>query len=88
MRIYIFNSQGVMMKQKIYDILSNILKIDVNDNTSVSMQNCQEWSSIVHIDIIMSLEEEFGILFSESDLPILTSQEAIVKKVEELASSK
>lgn len=76
------------MKQKIYDILSNILKIDVNDNTSVSMQNCQEWSSIVHIDIIMSLEEEFGILFAESDLPILTSQEAIVKKVEELASSK
>lgn len=75
------------MKQKVYEILSKILKTKVDDTTSVSMQNSQEWSSIVHIDIIMSLEEEFDILFAENDLASLTSQEAIIAKVEELAKA-
>ncbi|RDU73849.1 acyl carrier protein [Helicobacter anseris] len=75
------------MKQKVYEILSKILKTKVDDTTSVSMQNSQEWSSIVHIDIIMSLEEEFDILFAENDLASLTSQESIIAKVEELAKA-
>lgn len=75
------------MKQKVYEILSKILKTKVDDTTSVSMQNSQEWSSIVHIDIIMSLEEEFDILFAENDLASLTSQETIIAKVEELAKA-
>lgn len=75
------------MKQKIYDILGKILKTKVDDSTSISMQNSPEWSSVVHIDIIMSLEEEFDILFAENDLANLTSQETIVAKVEELVKA-
>lgn len=70
--------------QKIYEILSNILEIEVNENTHISMQNCQEWTSLAHIDIIMSVEEEFDIVFGQDDLPNLTSQALLIEKTKEL----
>lgn len=68
------------MTNKIYEILSNILETEVNENTNVSMQNCEKWTSLAHIDIIMSIEEELDIVFNQDDLPELTSQEAIIQK--------
>ncbi|MBR2112085.1 MAG: acyl carrier protein [Helicobacter sp.] len=70
--------------QKIYEILSNVLEIEVNENTHISMQNCQEWTSLAHIDIIMSVEEEFDIVFGQDDLPNLTSQALLIEKTKEL----
>lgn len=72
------------IRQKIYTILSNVLEIDVNENTHISMQNCEKWTSLAHIDIIMSIEEEFNIAFGQEDLASLTSQAALVQKVQEL----
>ena len=72
------------IRQKIYTILSNMLEIDVNENTHISMQNCEKWTSLAHIDIIMSIEEEFNIAFGQEDLASLTSQAALVQKVQEL----
>lgn len=71
---------------KIYEILSNILELPVNENTDISMQNCPQWTSLAHIDIIMSVEEEFGIMFAQEDLPHLTSQTKIMQKVKELSN--
>ncbi len=72
------------MTNKIYEILSNILETEVNENTNVSMQNCEKWTSLAHIDIIMSIEEELDIVFNQDDLPELTSQEAIIQKLQGL----
>ncbi len=70
--------------QKIYEILSNVLEIEVNENTQISMQTCEKWTSLAHIDIIMSIEEELGIAFGQDDLPTLTSQDSLINKVKEL----
>lgn len=72
------------IQQKIYKILEQVLEIEVNQNTHITMQECESWSSLAHIDIIMSLEEEFDITFNQEDLPRLTSQEIIVQKIREL----
>lgn len=72
------------IQQKIYKILAQVLEIEVNQNTHITMQECESWSSLAHIDIIMSLEEEFDITFNQEDLPRLTSQEIIVQKIREL----
>ena len=72
------------MTNKIYEILSNILETEVNENTNISMQNCEKWTSLAHIDIIMSIEEELDIVFNQDDLPELTSQEAIIQKLQGL----
>lgn len=73
-----------MPKQKIYEILSQVLEVEVNENTNITMQDCQSWTSLAHIDLIMSIEEEFDITFGQEDLPLLTSQEILIQKVQEL----
>lgn len=72
------------INQKIYAILSDILETEVNESTQISMQTCEKWTSLAHIDIIMSIEEELGIAFGQDDLPTLTSQDSLIQKVKEL----
>lgn len=75
-----------MISQKIYEILSQVLEVEVSEHTHISMQECPAWTSLAHIDIIMSIEEEFDISFGSEDLPLLTSQEILIEKVRELLS--
>lgn len=72
------------MEKRFYEILSSILECEVSENSNLSMKNCPNWTSLAHIDIILSLEEEFGIKFSAKDLEILTSQNALLHKIKEL----
>lgn len=72
----------MQVEQTIYAILSEILEIQADSTTT--MQSTDKWTSLAHIDIIMSIEEEFGIAFGQEDLPILTSATTLIEKVREL----
>ncbi|EAI3159565.1 acyl carrier protein, partial [Campylobacter jejuni] len=43
-----------------------------------------EWNSLAHIDIIMSLEEEFEIKFDKEKLTELNSQNMLLKEIKKL----
>lgn len=77
-----------MMEKQFYEILENILETKVDENTNLSMENCKNWTSLTHIDIIMSLEEEFEIKFSKEDLNLLKSQNALLEKIQTLKATK
>lgn len=72
------------MEKQFYEILKNILEIEVNEHTNLSMNNCSEWNSLAHIDIIMSLEEEFEIKFDKEKLTELNSQNMLLKEIKKL----
>lgn len=72
------------MEKRFYEILENILETKADENTNLNMENCKNWTSLAHIDIVMSLEEEFEIKFSREDLSILKSQETLWKKIQTL----
>ncbi|HEB9312501.1 TPA: acyl carrier protein [Campylobacter coli] len=72
------------MEKQFYEILKNILEIEVNKHTNLSMDNCSKWNSLIHIDIIMSLEEEFEIKFSKEKLTELNSQDMLLKEIKKL----
>lgn len=74
------------IEKRIYRILSSVLDMSVDENTHISMENCEQWSSLAHIDIVMSIEEEFDICFRGDDLLFINSQERLVLKVKELLS--
>ena len=78
------NILGNQMEKKVYEILSNILEIEVNENTNITMQECNKWTSLAHIDIIMSVEEAFDITFNEHQLITLNTQQNIIKALKEL----
>ncbi|HEB9308783.1 TPA: acyl carrier protein [Campylobacter coli] len=71
------------MEKKFYEILENILETEVNENTNINMENCKSWTSLTHIDIIMSLEEEFDIKFNKNELSQLMSQNELLKAIKE-----
>ncbi|EOI0734720.1 TPA: acyl carrier protein [Campylobacter jejuni] len=71
------------MEKQFYEILENILETKVDENTNLSMENCKNWTSLNHIDIIMSLEEEFEIKFSKDELSQLKSQNELLKAIKE-----
>ncbi|EAI8831901.1 acyl carrier protein [Campylobacter coli] len=72
------------MEKQFYEILKNILEIEVNEYTNLSMDNCSKWNSLIHIDIIMSLEEEFEIKFNKEKLTELNSQDMLLKEIKKL----
>lgn len=72
------------MEKQFYEILKNILEVEVNKHTNLSMNNCSEWNSLAHIDIIMSLEEEFEIKFDKEKLTKLNSQNILLKEIKKL----
>ncbi len=76
------------MEKQFYEILENILETKVNENTNINMENCKNWTSLTHIDIIMSLEEEFDIKFNREDLNNLKSQQALLEKIQTLKVTK
>lgn len=71
------------MEKQFYEILENILETKVDENTNINMENCKNWTSLTHIDIIMSLEEEFDIKFNKNELNQLTSQNELLKVIRE-----
>ncbi|EHN0310417.1 acyl carrier protein [Campylobacter coli] len=71
------------MEKQFYEVLENILETKVDENTNLSMENCKNWTSLAHIDIIMSLEEEFEIKFSKDELSQLKSQNELLKAIKE-----
>ncbi|EAH8149106.1 TPA: acyl carrier protein [Campylobacter coli] len=76
------------MEKQFYEILENILETKVDENTNINMENCKNWTSLTHIDIIMSLEEEFDIKFNKEDLNNLKSQQALLEKIQTLKVAK
>ncbi|HEF2146328.1 acyl carrier protein [Campylobacter coli] len=76
------------MEKQFYEILENILETKIDENTNINMENCKNWTSLTHIDIIMSLEEEFDIKFNKEDLNNLKSQQALLEKIQTLKVAK
>ena len=67
------------MKEKVKNILEMLLNQKVSDD--VSMENCDTWDSMKHIEIIMTLEDELGVSFNVEDIPHLTSLAKILEKL-------
>ena len=42
-------------------------------NDDASMDNIEMWDSIRHINLIIALEQEFGISFPDEEVALLTS---------------
>ncbi len=66
-------------------LLSLLLGQPVAAKDDTRMESCAAWDSIKHIEIIMTIEEHFGVSFDAQDIPRLTTQALLTAKVEELS---
>ena len=72
------------MEKQIVQILSQLFENEIKIGDDFSADNEEMWDSMKHIEIIMTLEEEFDISFDPEDIPQLKSLSKIIEKVKEL----
>ena len=76
------------MKEKIYRIISQVLKVPVDQiNDSASPDSIEDWDSLRHMNLILALEEEFGIQFEEEQITEILGVGLIVKAIEEAVNN-
>jgi acyl carrier protein len=69
------------VENKVAHLLARVLKIDVTRDSALVRGECEQWDSLNHIDVIMSIEEEFDISLTESQMETIKSQKEIVALV-------
>lgn len=72
---------------EIKNILEKILRIKFEElESEPSSDSLDSWDSLVHMKIVLSLEETFSIHFSEKDIERITSYSLIKTVVQEKLS--
>lgn len=77
------------MEEKIFIIFSNLMELPLKDvSITMTPDDIETWDSLHHIELIVSLEEEFDILFSDDQIDELKSLEQIINTVKYLLNKK
>jgi acyl carrier protein len=71
------------IQSAVADLLTITLGRQVAQNESVSRDSESTWDSLKHVQLILMLEEQFGIQFSEEEMGSLRDSDGIVRAVEE-----
>lgn len=67
------------MKGKLFEILSDVLEIDIEKvNESLSQDNTEDWDSVTHLTLIAEIEDEFEISLEPEDIEKMKNVTAIL----------
>ena len=69
-------------KAKLLDILTTILGQEVDENASI--ETIETWDSLSHIEIIVTVEEEFCIKIPQEKIAEMTSFKKLLALIETL----
>lgn len=68
------------MKDRIFQIVSRVMDVPVELLTEESSPDTiEKWDSIQHMSLVLALEEDFNIMFSDSEIIELLSIELIIE---------
>ncbi|NQY90751.1 MAG: acyl carrier protein [Deltaproteobacteria bacterium] len=67
------------IKQKVREIMSGLFAIDESDiDENSSLETVENWDSLQHVNLIMALEEEFGVQVDVDDALEMVSYPEVV----------
>jgi acyl carrier protein len=73
------------MIERVKEIMASVFEIKITeilDNASSS--SIDNWDSLRHINLIVSLEEEFDVEFDEEEIIELMDLKSIIEKIESM----
>ena len=70
------------IQSAVADLLTITLGRPVAQNESVTRDSESTWDSLKHVQLILMLEEQFGIQFTEEEMGSLRDSDGIVRAVE------
>jgi acyl carrier protein len=70
------------MREELKQVLTDVLEVDtISDDDSV--RTIPSWDSVRHLNLILALEERFGLEFDADRIPDLISVRAIAAALED-----
>ncbi|CCI37396.1 MAG: acyl carrier protein [Microcystis aeruginosa L211-07] len=70
--------------EQVREIVSDIFQIAIEQvNLDSSPETIEAWESIQHLNLVLALEQEFGVSFSPEEMATMLSVEAISQLVSE-----
>jgi acyl carrier protein len=80
--------QKAFAEERLFAVLSSILNVPLESlSLDSSASSLQEWDSLNHMYVVLALEEEFNVEFSDDEIATLRSasslRDALVAKTEE-----
>ena len=77
------------MRDQIIAVVSQVLGIPADSITDdTSPETVESWDSLRHMDLVLSLEEAFGIRLTDERILALLDVRSIVRTVEELSRAR
>lgn len=74
-----------MIDQRVKAILASVLGVKSNEITDkTSQKDTKEWDSMAHINLVVALEDEFGVNFSDEQIVGLLSYDLIIETMRNL----
>lgn len=71
------------VKEKIFKVISQVMGVPVEDvNEDSSPDSIPDWDSLRHMNMILALEEEFGLEFTDEQLVEMLSVGIIILEVQ------
>lgn len=68
------------MKDILFVVISQVMNVPIEEvNEDSSPNTIGEWDSLMHMNLILALEEEFKVQFSDEDIVNMTSVKFILE---------
>ena len=75
------------INERIKEVMSAVFEVDADSiNEESSQDNIENWESIKTLDLIVALEEEFGVTIPLEEVGNMTNFKYIKLMIEELAA--
>jgi len=73
------------VKEKVKKVMSNIFQVPIKDITDdASPDTITGWDSLKHMNLVLALEEEFGVQFSDAQILELLNFQLILLTLKEV----
>lgn len=68
------------MREQILEIIKQVLELDsVTDN--ISQDNCEKWDSLNQLNLVLAIEDAFGVSFEPEDIAEMKDVASIEKYI-------
>jgi acyl carrier protein len=79
---------GVVMNDKVLSILSKVMQVDPADlSIESSSETVATWDSLKHMNLILALEDDFDVQFTDTEIVEMLSVDQIIKTLERKCSN-
>ena len=73
------------VQEKVIQVLANILQVSPdNISTETTSDDVAKWDSLNHMNMILALEQEFGIRYDQEQMVDMLSVEEIIAVTKEM----